>query len=102
PATSLYIADWDGDGVGDLLAGAASAGLGEAYLFLGPLSGSMSAYSADYLFAAETGGSAAGQSVAIVEDIDGDGIGEIAIGDSEYDSWKLGRASLVFGSTLSP
>jgi len=78
--------DVNGDGLADLLIGAPTAGwndAGAAYLFFGPLLGSLDATDAD---STAGGGSdyASGSSVAIPGDTDGDGYDDILVGAPGY------------------
>ncbi len=87
--SSLAAGDLDGDGCGDVLAGAApeSAQLREAgavYLVLGPIAGSRDLADADARYAGEAGGDAAGSSVA-VGDVDGDGLEDVLAGAPTHD-----------------
>jgi hypothetical protein len=70
--------DVNGDGVDDLLVGAAqfTAGrTGKAYVFLGPIQGVISAVDADAKLLGESRESLFGNSVAMPGDVNGDGRG---------------------------
>jgi glycosylphosphatidylinositol phospholipase D len=79
--------DMDGDGLGDLLVGALprdSSPHGEAWLYLGPLSGDLDmALDADIHFASGESKRLAGSVVAGLDDLDGDGLADIAIAAPE-------------------
>jgi predicted outer membrane repeat protein len=96
--------DVNGDGLDDFLIGAPGAGLGEAYLILGRVSGwtnNTSLASADASFVGEALGAAAGHTVAAAGDVDGDGLDDFLIGDPhcELVDWQSGIAYLVRGRT---
>ncbi len=112
-------ADFNGDGTDDLVVGAPnrpSSGTfgssGGAYVFYGPLTGTIS--SADILSGAVPGavfggedtsgnqGRVAGDQVALIGDIDGDGNGDLLIGDNQntYNS-QSGEAYLIWGQNGS-
>lgn len=81
---SLAAQDLDGDGAGDLLTGAATdntAGrsAGAAYLYFGPVEGSLSVTDAAEVFTGEARGDAAGIGVGF-GDLDGNGQSDILIG----------------------
>lgn len=81
---SLFSSDVDADGTGDLLAGAgtnsdAGPSAGAAYLFFGPLSGSLSSSDAFTTFTGESPRDGAGYGVGI-GDLDGNGLGDILVG----------------------
>jgi hypothetical protein len=91
--SALSGGDVDGDGVNDLLVGARNSSDfyeyydGAAYLFLGPLSGTLEAtMDADVNLSGRK--DEAGQEVSIAEDVDGDGYPELAIG-SNNEFWLI-------------
>ena len=97
--SAIYAAsDFDGDGSDDVLIGAPDYGTtdyGRAYLFYGPLSGSLSVTSADASFTATSSGNLG---VALDGfDLDGDGYEDIFIGSSEVNSNK-GKVYTWMGS----
>ena len=77
--------DTDDDGYADILIGGyqheeSATDEGAAYLFLGPVSGSLSLGSADARFLGETEDAGMGRALAGRGDLDGDGIGDVVIG----------------------
>ncbi len=81
--------DVNGDGVGDVLVGAprvdATAGTnsGAAYVFYGPVVGTVGVDAADFTFEGRDAGALAGTSTAFVPDVDGDGADEILVGSEK-------------------
>lgn len=102
--------DVDGDGLSDILIGAAGVdfggpGAGAAYLVLGGSLGAqrtMSLAAADYVFIGESPGDQAGGAVADAGDVDGDGLSDFVIGAHHFRSeYPLqGAAYLVLGGSL--
>jgi hypothetical protein len=90
---SVAVADCDGDGNDDLLAGAATVNgsgsgtgdIGRAYLFYGPLDGSESLSDYDASFSGTDNNEYLSSSSAAL-DIDGDGEDEVALGAYAYDN----------------
>lgn len=100
--SSVAAGDVDGDGIADLFVGASqfSAGRsGKAYLFHGPLTGFVSAASADAILDGEAAGDLYGDAVAIAGDVDGDGFGDFLVGGEFSDTIgpHAGRAFLYRG-----
>ena len=99
------LGDTDGDGQGDLLAGAWGAdgggsNAGEVCLFLGPVWGTADLGAADAILTGEAPQDMAGWSVGAPGDVDGDGLADLLIGAVGEDSGgaSAGAAYLV----LSP
>jgi len=101
--------DVDGDGLDDILVGAAGnddggSGAGKVYLVLGSSLGSTASIdlsTADYVFLGSAGDSA-GRSVVSAGDVDGDGLDDILI-DAYTNSdggTSAGKVCLVLGSSL--
>jgi hypothetical protein len=86
--------DYDDDRFGDLLIGA--YGLGRAFLFCGPVSGSYAAADADVVLRSD-GSGRAGYSLAGIDDLDGDGHDDVLVGAPL--TADAGRVYVVFGST---
>ncbi|MCK6507030.1 FG-GAP-like repeat-containing protein [Myxococcota bacterium] len=84
---SAAAGDIDGDGVADLLLG--GSGQSEAYVVLGPVSGTVSADDADHLVTASAADST-GSAVAL-GDFDGDGALDLALGCKYHGSSKLSQ-----------
>ncbi len=72
------IGDLNGDGVDDLVLGAPRArGGGRAYVFLGPVSGTISAADADLVLLPEVRDDGLGYKVGGAGDVDGDGVPDV-------------------------
>ena len=91
--------DLDGDGLADILVGGPydndALGTGSAYVFFGDsldATGTFAISSADYTFAGENAGDAAGFSLAGEGDADGDGTPDILVG-----AWQNNDGGLVAG-----
>lgn len=103
--------DVDGDGLDDILIGAAGSDVGgslsgQAYVVLGKNLGASQMFDlsqADYKLTGENAGDYAGATVADAGDIDGDGLGDILIGALHYQAQysDQGAAYIVLGKSLS-
>src|SRR6185436_2159162 len=104
------IGDWTGDGIDDVVVMAPYAeravgysSTGAAYIFSGPLSGTLTASSADYVI----GGNASydsltkGTARAAMGDTDGDGVDDIALA-SPYKDSDQGRVYVLSGGHTAP
>ena len=76
---ALEISDLDADGSAELLVGS-PFGEGAVYVFEAPLSASMELTDATTTIIGAVDGGEFGASLAVFADLDGDGIGEVAIG----------------------
>jgi hypothetical protein len=97
--------DTNGDGFADILIGAikdddGGTDGGAAHLFLGPVSGSLSASSSDVKHTAEAGGDRAGQRTAGAGDVNNDGYADYLIGATMESTIgvRSGAAYLIYGS----
>lgn len=89
--------DVDGDGVNDILVGAPESGTGDGKVFL------FSGYSGGLLkkWVSDDFNSWLGSSVSLGGDVDGDGMGDILIGQSNYDGYyDQAGAVLLYSSAL--
>ncbi len=92
--------DNDGDGISDLIIGAYASGgsLSGAYLFLGPVSGSVSMSAADAEFTGEHGVDYGGEAVAGPGDVDGDGLDDLVVASGDHGGPQAGAAYLLYGA----
>jgi hypothetical protein len=92
--------DMNGDGNADLLLGADqfwSGNRGKAYVFLGPLSGIVSAATAEAVLRGERNGDLFGTSVGSAGDINGDQVPDIIVGATNGGAAGAGAGYLFFG-----
>jgi hypothetical protein len=94
--------DFNGDGTDDLIVGAPHFPIevtdpGRAYIFFGPISGSMSAGAADIILHGEVDNDQFGSSVASAGDVNGDGVGDVVVGAEQSLNSGPGKAYLYFG-----
>ena len=94
--------DVDGDGVDDVIVGANqlfNEGNGKAYVFYGPLAGSVQAADAGAIMVGEAAQNLFGISVAGVGDFNGDGFDDVIVGawDNDGGGVRSGRAYTFFG-----
>jgi hypothetical protein len=94
--------DVNDDGIDDVILGAPHGPVGfvdpgRAYIFLGPISGEMSAAAADVILRGETDNDNFGTSVAGAGDVNGDGIDDVIVGADQLFSNGPGRAQLYSG-----
>ena len=104
-APSFGGVDVNVDGQLDVLVAARSnnSGAGAAYLFLGPLSGTYSASTADGIFTGSNAGDGVGAPVNVPGDLNEDGVPDILIGGRDADpngDVDAGSAYVVFGGGL--
>ena len=93
--------DFNGDGFSDVIVGAwdndAGGGRsGRAYVFHGPVIGSVSAANADFTITGRSGDQS-GSSVASAGDLDGDGVGDVIVGAPQFTEGAAGYAVVYFG-----
>jgi hypothetical protein len=95
--------DLNGDGVNDLVIGAPhfpldGADTGRAYVFFGPVSGSLIATQADAIIFGEAVNDGFGRSVAGAGDVNGDGVPDIIVGaDQLFANTGAGKAYVFYG-----
>ncbi len=99
--SSLAVADLTGDGFEDVLLGAPGADgggtdMGRVYVFFGPVSGSLSASSADVIYTGNASSDAAGTSVAAGGDADEDGYLDLLIGAPAYDPSGASDGGMIY------
>jgi hypothetical protein len=96
-----WVPDVDGDGIGELAVGDAGTGHGTVYVwFSGSMvSGHLSAQDADAAFSGPDVDDGAGTALVGMDDLDGDGIGELAVG-APGGSAGTGVVFVVSGSEI--
>ncbi len=104
----IRVADLDGDGVDELLIGAASndaggANSGALYVVAGPVNGAFSLADADVKYWGESAGDKLGTSVSAINDIDGDGTVDFLVGAVFDDAAGVdcGASYVVLGDMAS-
>jgi hypothetical protein len=95
--------DVNGDGINDVIVGAPRFPLngvdtGRAYVFYGPISGSLIATQADVTIFGENLNDGFGRSVAAGNDINGDGVADVIVGaDQLFAGTGAGKAYVFYG-----
>lgn len=104
---STGLGDLNGDGIDDLALGAPNAGgRGSVYIFLGPVRGTIDAADADLVIEGQGEDAWFGYSLAGIDDYDGDGVPDLAVGAPKSDwlyagFWPDSGSVYVFsGQTL--
>src|SRR6185436_11900176 len=96
---SIVYRDANGDGYDDLFVGTPDPALPKAYLFLGPLTADASADDADAVFWNKGYSTNLGAAVEILDDHDGDGIPDLAMGTPGKDL-KNGGVAVISGDSV--
>jgi len=94
--------DVNGDGINDIIIGAPrfplnGAGTGRAYIFFGPVSGSLIATQANVIIFGEALNDGFGRSVAAGHDINGDGMADVIVGADQLFGVGPGKAYVFYG-----
>jgi hypothetical protein len=94
--------DVNGDGVNDVIVGAPrfplnGADTGRAYVFFGPIAGSMIATDADVIIFGEAVNDGFGKSVARAGDVNGDGVDDVIVGADQLFNEGPGKAYVFYG-----
>jgi len=105
-AGAVAAGDVNGDGHADILVGAPNnyfLEIGEAFVFFGPLEGTIGTAMADIRLVGETPGDSAGDVVASAGDVDADGLDDLLIGTWGLHSGveEAGAAYLVYGASVA-
>ena len=102
-ASVAMAGDVNGDGINDVIVGAPRFPLngidtGRAYVFYGPISGSLIATQADVTIFGENLNDGFGRSVAAGNDINGDGVADVIVGaDQLFAGTGAGKAYVFYG-----
>ena len=94
--------DQNGDGVADLIVGAPrfplnGQGTGRAYIFYAPVTGAISAATADAILFGEQLNDSFGTSVAPAGDVNGDGDDDVIVGADQLFKTGAGKAYVFYG-----
>ncbi len=94
--------DVNNDGVQDIIVGAPrfplnGADTGRAYIFYGPVAGSMIATEADVIIFGEQINDGFGGSVASAGDVNGDGVADVIVGADQLFNEGTGKAYVFYG-----
>jgi FG-GAP repeat len=94
--------DMNGDGIPDLIVGAPSFPLGvkhtgQAYIFYGPVAGSLIATDADAIIFGENLNDSFGTSVAKAGDVNADGIDDVIVGANQLFNQGTGKTYVFYG-----
>jgi hypothetical protein len=92
----------NGDGIKDVIIGAPrfplnGADTGRAYVFYGPIAGSMIATDADAIIFGEAINDGFGRSVASAGDVNGDGANDVVVGADQLFNQGTGKAYVFYG-----
>ncbi len=103
--SSIAIGDVTGDGVNDVVAGAylANGGAGEVYVYAGPVSEDAAFVDAVATLRWQGDAGGCGHAVEVLQDQDGDGHDEVAVGcpgDRSWEGERPGRVELYSGADL--
>jgi len=101
-ASVALAGDLNGDGINDLIIGAPrfplnGADTGRAYVFFGPVTGSMIATDADAIIFGEAINDGFGRSVAAAGDVNGDGADDVVVGADQLFNQGAGKAYVFYG-----